>query len=485
MHKSCRLMLVLFVGVLAAAGPFAADKTLAQNTQIERFERQLEQIYRDTRLRADTDLPVDQRALFDYGGYLTFSFVSVDDLDARSHTLRQTDLNLFGRVNLDGAHEFFVRGHSRYRDWNSGDDFAGHGDDWEEFDFDRLFYIFDLQAAKGAYDGEIVDYNVRAKVGRQLVSWGNGVTLSETLDAADVTLSWDKLSVELLGGRLRPSTTDIDSSRPNFGTDTDRIFYGVNAGYQITPRHRPYAYFLMQNDRNDDDRRVLGGRAYQFAYDSWYAAIGSRGNLGDRTLYGVELVYEGGETYSDAVGTGAPLGQTKNDIEAFAVDFQLDYLVPDANRSRLNFEVLIASGDNDRNSSTSDTFGGNDPDTEDHSFNGFGLLNTGIAFAPSISNLTMVRVGASTYPIQSKGLFERFQVGTNLFGFFKTEDDGPIDEPTNGNGYLGFEADIYVNWQLTSDLALATRYGAFIPGEAIESDKEVRHFFYTGLTLAF
>ncbi len=487
MRRSRRLMLVLCAATAGVFSLIFTSQAAAQNTQVERFERQLEQIYRDTRLRADTSLPADQRALIDYGGYITLSFVTVDDLGAETHVLRQSDLNLWGRVNFDGAHEFFARGHVRHRDWNTGDDFDGNGDDTET-EVDRLFYIFDLAAARAAYEGEIIDYNVRAKLGRQLVSWGNGLTLSEELDAAHVTLKWKDLSIDLLGGRVQPNITDIDSTRPKFDNDTDRSIWGIQARYQATARHQPYAYFISQNDRNDDDFAVIGGTPTNFEYDSWYAGVGSRGNLGDQLLYGVEMVYQGGETYSSSVNesfVAIPGGQTKDDIEAFAIDFQLDYLARDANRSRVSFEVLIASGDDDRYTSTSDTFGGNAPNTDDHAFNSFGLLNTGVAFAPTMSNLTMLRLGASTYPIQDKGLFERFQVGANVFGFFKTERDGPIDEPTDNESYLGFEADVYLNWQLTSDLALATRYGAFVPGSAIQSGSDVRHFFYTGLTLAF
>jgi len=47
------------------------------------------------------------------------------------------------------------------------------------------------------------------------------------------------------------------------------------------------------------------------------------------------------------------------------------------------------------------------------------------------------------------------------------------------------EPDIYLNWQITSDLALSVRYGAFFPGDAIENDGKVRQFLYTGVTIAF
>src|SRR5687768_13189239 len=85
---------VLHVGVTAPAA-------LAQQrpANVERFERQLEQIQREQRVMADTAVPVDQRMLVDYGGYISGSFASIDDPAQESHFLRQYDLVGYGRVN--------------------------------------------------------------------------------------------------------------------------------------------------------------------------------------------------------------------------------------------------------------------------------------------------------------------------------------------------------------------------------------------------
>ena len=87
-------------------------------------------------------------------------------------------------------------------------------------------------------------------------------------------------------------------------------------------------------------------------------------------------------------------------------------------------------------------------------------------------------------------LFGKLQIGTNLFLFNKLNVDAPIDEDTAADRYLGFEADFYANWQITSDVSVAMRYGFFVPGDAIggaltPNDGDVRHFFYSGLTLGF
>ena len=81
----------------------------AQNNDIERFERSLEQIRRDTILRANEAIPIDQRMTLEYGGYLTFSYLSLDDNNNQNHSLRQTELLGYLRLNLDNAHEVFLK----------------------------------------------------------------------------------------------------------------------------------------------------------------------------------------------------------------------------------------------------------------------------------------------------------------------------------------------------------------------------------------
>jgi len=465
--------------------------------ELDRFEKQLEQIQRDTRLRVDTDVPVDQRVLIDYGGYYSFSFLAIDDPSGETHILRQNDLNAYVRVNLDGVHEFFIRARTTYRDFNHGDDFNGAGDDLVEPTLDRATYRFDLRRYRAAYDGEVIDYDFTLSGGRQLVHWANGLSLSQDIDGVVITLGYDPIVAEIIVGHTRDSTTDIDSSRPGFDNETARMFYGLMLSCKADPKHTPFIYALIQNDQNKNElltTTVLGTNVdTRFRYDTFYIGAGSRGSITDNLLYGVEVVYQGGRGLStsftfDGV-TATEIDQTREDIHAGALDFQLDYLLNDANRTRFTFEVLLATGDTDR-LHTTNTFGGNASGTDDAAFNGFGLLNTGLAFATNGSNIMMFRGGVSTFPLPSSAAFSRLQIGSNLYSFNKFNRNAPIDEDTSDRSHLGFEADVFINWQITSDISWAVRYGVFIPGPAIggsvtSNDGNPRHFFYSGLTFAF
>jgi hypothetical protein len=450
--------------------------------ELVRFQKQLEQIQRDTRTMITPDLPIDQRAFIDGGGYLSEYFFAIDDFNGRTHVLRQTDLNLYGRVNIDGVHQFFVRGHVAYQDFDKNDSFNGKGDQTVGPFLERAIYRFDLARYYGAYEGETIDYNLTLDAGRQLIHWANGLVLSQDIDGGVVTGTWGKFSLQAIGGRTDPHQVDIDSSRPAFDNHTKRDFFGAMATYDLTVDHHPFVYGLVQQDRNGDEVGANGGR---FDYNTYYVGFGSTGSLFDNVVYGLEAAYEGGSGLSSA-DFGVP--QTEEDVSAFAADARVDYLFNDEHNSRLSAEVVIATGDNDRLFSTNNTVGGNKPGTTDNAFNGFGLINTGLAFAPTVSNLAMLRVGASTYPIRDTDWFHKLQVGVDLFFYNELTPSAPGSQPERrgSNAWLGFEADFYANWQITSDLSVALRYGVFMPDSGtLASDSDFRHFFFSGLTLAF
>ncbi|HEX3358333.1 MAG TPA: alginate export family protein, partial [Tepidisphaeraceae bacterium] len=177
--------------------------------------------------------------------------------------------------------------------------------------------------------------------------------------------------------------------------------------------------------------------------------------------------------------------QTRDRIEAFALDGKLDYVLTDAHATRLSGEVLLASGDDARVSSTNTTYGGARPGSVDRAFNALGLSDVGVAFSPVVSNLLVLRAGISTIPFMECKPLRKMQIGSEFYAFAKFDRNAPINEPTTNSRWLGIEPDLYMNWQITSDVSFTARYGVFIPGDAIESDGKVRQFLYTGVTISY
>ena len=77
------------------------------------------------------------------------------------------------------------------------------------------------------------------------------------------------------------------------------------------------------------------------------------------------------------------------------------------------------------------------------------------------------------------------QLGTDLFVFNKLDRDGGIDEPTHTGRFLGWEPDIYLNWQITSDVTFAARYGVFFPDPSTVDTDQSRQFLFLNVTYSF
>ncbi|MGF1452141.1 MAG: alginate export family protein [Opitutales bacterium] len=398
--------------------------------------------------------------------------------------MRQYCLTVYGQAKLDEVHEIFLRGRSSFIDFSDGDSFDGEGDDWDEFELERAFYRIDIDQALALYGNKNVPFEAAATGGRQLIHWANGLVFSVELDGGLIESEFGPLALRAFGGRTYPDQVDIDSSRPDFDIDTERVFAGGMVRYNVGSKFVPYFYGIVQRDVNDDDILQVGSSATRFDYNSYYIGGGAEGALLTNLRYGLEAAYQGGENLSFDPSNATLAGQTTEEISAWAVDGRLDYFIRNKFSPRFSGGFTAATGDDDRLLHTTNTFGGNQPGTDDNAFNAFGLVNKGYAFSPSISNLIMGRAGASVYPLPDIERLRRFQLGAEFFTFFKFDDDAPIDEPSTDDAYLGFEADVYANWQIFSDLSLNARYGAFLPSDTLIED-DVRHFFYSGVTLSF
>jgi hypothetical protein len=473
-------------------GGDVAARQLQQQQRQQRFD-ELKQIEVDERLRANQDVPVEQRMLIDYGAYITLQYLSVDDKEGNNHGLRQEDFVMWGRLNLDSANEIFARARASYLGYNPGDSFDGFGSRWVNLDIDRGYYRFDLARYMGAYKGEQVPYNVTAQLGRDLVYWANGLGMGSVIDGGIFDFAWHELSLQAIAGVTPVRTVDFDTSRPDFDFNTRRGFYGgIITWSPDTPgygRHHPFFYGVYQRDYNTRNLLVsVHDIQTRFSYNSYYLGWGSTGSIGDHILYGAEMTYEGGNGLSNSfMITQAGLAQveqTRDDISAFATDFKLDYVFNDPHSVRLGTELITATGDHDRGSSNT-TFNGNKPGTKDFAFNGFGLVNTGLAFAPEVTNLVSFRVGASAYPFGTVQSMRRMQLGTDFFVYGKLYANAAFTETTKNDRYLGVEPDIYMNWQLTSDVTLAVRYGIFFPSHTLVQHEDPRQFVYAGVTFAF
>jgi len=420
------------------------------------------------------DLPADQKVNVDWGGwYNTWLFLFDDGINS-SRTFRRNDFRLWGGATLDqGAHEMYARMRLSYIDFNHGDSYDGNEDDLDGPNLERGYYQFDLQKALKAYGGKTTSNNFKLKIGRDLVEFGTGYALSMPLDHVQLTGEVAKIEVSGLMGRSFHTIKDIDRSRPH-SDNMERNFLGIQTKYKGLEKHEPFAY-IFWNDDQKSERRPLQG----FAYDSVYTGFGSRGELIKNLRYSTEWVFENGRSY------GNRRYRHRDAIQAWAFDATLEYLSQWKLRPRFVGEYMFASGDGDRRGSPTNAIGGNSRGN-DTGFVGFGYRDTGLSFAPWLSNVHIWRAGASFLPLEHHEVFKNQELGTDWFLYCKNHSDGAVSDATadDRSGYLGWEMDYFANWRITSDLALTLRFGSFFPGEAF-SDETTRTFFLTGLTWSF
>ncbi len=474
-RRIIRALLCCTAGQLLAAPP-ASGQTGQRREEPEAFLNQQRRLEEDLQRQLDAALPPTDRVGLDYGGWYSFHLFLFDDGADSSRTFRRNDLRVWTRLTLEGgAHEIFARGRVSYLDFNEGDSYDGNENDWEGPNLERGYYQFDLAKAAKAYSDRSLSYNLQFKIGRDLVNFGTGYALSIPLDHVQLRAELADFQITGLIGRTVGSIEDFERSRP---TDrTRRAFFGVETRYQGWERHEPFAYVLWQVDHNQDTYPTpLQG----YDYDSFYVGLGSEGELVDNLRYSTEWVYEAGRSYGDRRFA------KRDRIVAWAFDAELEYLFKTRGKPRASIEYMYASGDQHRLFSPTDSVGGNRSDFTDHGFNGFGWRDTGLAFAPYLSNVHVWRGGGSFFPFENRRRASRLELGGDAYMFWKNHRAAAVSDPTADlhSGYLGWELDFYANWEITHDLAWMAKYGVFFPGKAF-SDRTTRTFFLVGVTWSF
>lgn len=435
------------------------------------------------RVRLDQQKPSAREIGFDAGGWFNFALFNFDDALGRKHTLRQYEVRGWGSLNVKDVHKFYFRGRWGYNDWNDGHNPKSYvGDEDIDPEVERAWYELDLGRMLSGPTGRRPDFGAKVKVGRAFTDIGTALVLSMPLDLIKIELEPGNWQFTALLGKTIDNTTNIDQSTP-VATHQDRYLWGFELAYNGFDRHRPFAYFLANEDHTgpDPDRPAPGMPNQDFDYTSRYVGVGSTGTILSPNLrYRAEVVGEWGKTYSEGVVSG------QDDICAVAADFLLEYLFDVKTKPRVSVEYMFGSGDSDRRVSSSSTIGGNRPGTTDRAFNAFGFRDTGIAFAPVLSNLHIYTVGASFFPLENHRLFRKLELGTKAFFYHKDKSGGPISDTTadTSEQWVGWEWDAFCDWRITSDISWTLRYGAFQPGTAFR-DQECRQFVFTAVTFSF
>ncbi len=463
---SLRFISILMALLIPALG------AMAQVSEGRRlFDEQL-------RVRLDEQAPEAREVDFDAGGWFSFALFNYDDELGEKHTLRQFELRGWASLNVQGIHKFYVRGLAGWDDWNAGDNPKGYvGDEDTDPVIERAWYELNVGRLLNNQALTKPPIGLKFKVGRAFADIGTAFVLSSPLDMLQFDVELGDFEITALLGQTIKDSANIDPSTA-VATHQERCFWGFELAYDGLDRHRPFIYYLGTQDHTSPRPH---DNAQDYDYSPHYLGLGSEGTILSPNLrYQVEFVGEWGQTYSENVTSGT------DDICAFGADVLLEYLFQVKTHPKLMFEYLFGSGDSDRRSSSTATIGGNRAGTYDRAFNAFGFRDTGLAFAPRISNLHIYIVGASFFPFEQHRLFKKLEIGSKAFFYHKDKSGGPISDTTANTTeqWVGWEWDVYADWRITSDLTWTVRYGAFQPGTAFR-DQDCRQFLFTAVTFSF
>ncbi len=474
-----RLAAWFFVCIFFAAADAHAQLQLdaAPSGISNQFLERQRALERENQRRLQRELPVDQKLIFDAGGWYNLYFFLFDDGVESSRTLRQHELRLWTSFSADqGIHQGYLRVRGTYNDWNKGDNFGAHEDDLDGPNLERGWYQLDIAKALRVHNGIEGPFELKFKAGRDLVMIGTGFAVDLPLDHAMLQGEYAGFQTTFVAGKTPASTENIDRSRP-VADHSDREFYMLEERYVGFDKHEPFAYIVWQDDHTSEDPPNL---LQEYRYDSTYIGWGSVGELIPNLRYTTEWVIERGYSYGDRRFF------RRNHIKAWGFDHRLDYYFRHPMKPVLSAEYMFASGDPTRLGSPTNAEGGVSKNHVDRGFVGFGFRDTGIAFSPRLSNIHVWRLGGSFRPFPEVQALRDLELGSDWYLYWKNRanaavSDGLADEQS---GYLGWEMDYYANYRILSDLAWTVRFGSFFPGDAF-SDTSARTFLLTGMTWSF
>ncbi len=461
--------------MFSSALPASGQLSLSTESRSTAFLQQQMQRDEEARIGAERALPMTQRFAFDYGGWFDWYIFTFND-GVENRTQYTYNVRLWAAARADeGIHEGYARMWMSWVDWPHGGSYNNNDSDFVGPNLERGWYQIDVTKALKKYGGIDSPLSLRFKIGRDLVNIGTGYAISLPLDHVQVQGDWRNFQTTFIVGRTPSSTPNIDQSYAVAG-QSNRWFYIIEERYKGQV-HEPFVYVAIQRD---ETREAPINLLQNYTYDSEYVGFGSTGQIVRNLKYSTEWVFERGDNYGDQKFI------PKNEIYAWAFDHGIEYLFTHPMQPRLSFEYMFASGDPTRYGSPTNSVGGVTKGHHDNSFVGFGFRDTGLSFAPRLSNIHIWRFGGAFLPLPEVEYLRNLELGTNIFIYAKNRSNAASSDPlaTENSAYLGWETDYYMNYRITSDLAWTVRFGSFFPGSAFK-ENDCRPFLFSGVTWSF
>lgn len=439
--------------------------------------RELKQTESPTNLRTTLESQIlsQYRLLFDYGGSVRISYTGSRDDDRNSATVDSIDhyynYEMSGYAQLSDVsrlNRMYIRSRTVYSEFKKNGESSVRGNDWREPSIEMIYFEKNISASK---------YHHTIRVGRQFFTVGRGITFSKIADGLYYRANdrGSKFVYELYGmeGRRRDNNIAVYLSGQMDGAGRDnRRFGGGGITWRYKPMQRVHVYALKNLDRNPDTHPQAG----RVRLDSKYYGTVWSGRMTSELSYWGEFIRMRGKDF--ARGTTSDFA-TRDPIRASAVDAGLEYSFSAvAGRPIINAQYSVASGDSRARSPVgSNLTAGNDPGTDDRSFQSFGGLELGYAFTPAFSNIRVFQLGGSIQPMHDSpdDFLKQTRLDLTWYKFRMYDRTGSVSDavvrvPSRSDD-LGDEWNLNLRVRYTSDFKGDFRAGVFKPGPAYESSR--------------
>lgn len=450
--------------IFAAAPAFA--QMSAEELRRERFET-IDFLRRTEKIREDYLRSPGWRSSF--GGWVSTSYAGADNddrdksaQDALDHTW-DNDLRFFLNAQSGtGRTKVYTRLGTVYT-LNSRASPAIAQRDWVQPSIEMIY----LEKMFGPQS-----FGQTLTVGRQYVGVHGTLAFAMVADGLKYHLKTPRQSFDAFFVRQNPGDNNIDflAQRPG---RTKRWFTGLQYAADYVQGQSANAFFVLNNDANDA-RPDATGQRHQF--DSRYLGATLYGRILSRLKYEMQVIMEFGQTYSD---TNSKSPDAKVDIDASALTFGLQYFFTGTLGLLIHADYLYGSGDADAVGNVQSTDGGSGSldgsgtGGKDNRFMAFGGKDLGIALAPTLTNLKVIKTGFSLKPMgwSENRFWNDFRIHTQYFTYSRDKASGAMSDPyvvrgAGSSAKIGSEIDVSFSWRLMSDVRYSLKLGKFSPGAA-------------------
>ena len=328
--------------------------------------------------------------------------------------------------------------------------------------------------------------SVSLEMGRFAFSDPTGHVLLHTLDGAQLEVRLPfavfNAGAGYSGFLLKPVSTIVMSLTDDAGLSDDSVFFGAprlietfTATFpQLLLRQdltlsvflqqdlRPDGSFIPEGEEQQSVSGLFGGRL-----DSEYFGVGLSGPIAGPLYYNGFFYFNYGRTLSYVADAGSGTGYSwqYRPITAFFGGFDLRCYLETFLSTRIELSGSFASGDPDNTTFL-------EGNTEENStlFASISPDMTGMVFSPQWANIVLIEGSYSMKPFSGGGVpWSNLQVMLKALAFLRPTLGAislPVLDPVSTQVYLGTEADLIVNFRVTSELGLAVSVGGFLPNAA-------------------